>query len=391
MKKCYETFREICRSRLRDERVKQSTHQELIESGFPTTFIEEFTGIRENGLNKIACSCNAELRINNRRSLIYEAYRNLFGNKTGLVGLEDYVQTYDIRGVLSKFAILLDNLDELAEAGYAFDFTPSGKDAYLMGANLGGGSLAEDFKFHFTGNNEHLKRIKDLANIRLMNGSHHGIVLPNSLGRLFYLLGLPKGDRMKADLQIPEWIKQSRELKRNFLAGILDTATSYGYSHFNLSTFISTSHRIPFFKYWNALADMIEEFGVNLTERRLSFNYEGDNLIGNIYISRRVENIRKIKRQFPIKKSLSNHPITKFEQRVYDFVFTIPRGETRNYADIARSVGGSPKAVGQALRKDKDSGCPSHRVIYSDGKLGGYTQGTLLKRQKLEEEGVILR
>jgi len=82
--------------------------------------------------------------------------------------------------------------------------------------------------------------------------------------------------------------------------------------------------------------------------------------------------------------------MTKFEQKVYDVVKTIPRGETRTYAWIAEQIG-SPKAVravGNALHKNPFAPqVPCHRVIRSDGSLGGYVHGAEKKRKMLEEEG----
>ena len=68
-------------------------------------------------------------------------------------------------------------------------------------------------------------------------------------------------------------------------------------------------------------------------------------------------------------------------------VAQIPYGETRSYSWVAEMVGGSPRAVGQALaRNPYPLLIPCHRVVGKDGGLGGYTWGVALKRKLLELE-----
>lgn len=60
-----------------------------------------------------------------------------------------------------------------------------------------------------------------------------------------------------------------------------------------------------------------------------------------------------------------------------------------NYKEVAKAIG-HPKAyraVGNALNKNKDPQVPCHRVIRSDGKLGGYRSGPKKKIILLKKEG----
>ena len=83
---------------------------------------------------------------------------------------------------------------------------------------------------------------------------------------------------------------------------------------------------------------------------------------------------------------------TAFQQRVWQALLAIPRGETRTYAEIAESVG-APKAVravGTACGANPLAMViPCHRVVGADGRLTGYRWGTERKRQLLamEREG----
>lgn len=80
---------------------------------------------------------------------------------------------------------------------------------------------------------------------------------------------------------------------------------------------------------------------------------------------------------------------TPFQKRVWNALRRIPYGETRSYGDIARAAG-SPKgarAVGMANHNNPIGiVVPCHRVIASDGSLGGYGGGLELKRRLLELE-----
>jgi len=81
---------------------------------------------------------------------------------------------------------------------------------------------------------------------------------------------------------------------------------------------------------------------------------------------------------------------TLFEQRVYAVVRRIPKGEVRSYQWVARQLGNprAARAVGQALKRNRDPAqVPCHRVIRSDGSLGGYAWGPARKRRLLREEG----
>ena len=80
---------------------------------------------------------------------------------------------------------------------------------------------------------------------------------------------------------------------------------------------------------------------------------------------------------------------TDFEHKVWLILKEIPYGETRSYKWIAEKIG-SPKAVravGQALKKNPlPIILPCHRVIASDGSIGGFSCGVGIKRWLLRHE-----
>ena len=84
---------------------------------------------------------------------------------------------------------------------------------------------------------------------------------------------------------------------------------------------------------------------------------------------------------------------TPFQQKVYEALLKIPRGQVRTYAQVARMIGRptAARAVGQALKANRWAPqIPCHRVIGSDGTLGGYSAlgGPAAKRRLLHREGV---
>jgi AraC family transcriptional regulator of adaptative response/methylated-DNA-[protein]-cysteine methyltransferase len=81
---------------------------------------------------------------------------------------------------------------------------------------------------------------------------------------------------------------------------------------------------------------------------------------------------------------------TAFQEAVWRELRKIPAGETRSYAQIAAAIG-QPKAVRAVGTANGDNHVavliPCHRVIRSDGTLGGYAGGLDRKRQLLDAEG----
>jgi methylated-DNA-[protein]-cysteine S-methyltransferase len=81
---------------------------------------------------------------------------------------------------------------------------------------------------------------------------------------------------------------------------------------------------------------------------------------------------------------------TDFQRRVWDALCTIPAGQTRSYAEIARQVGcRAARAIGQANGANPiPILIPCHRVVAADGSLGGYSggEGEATKRHLLDLE-----
>lgn len=105
----------------------------------------------------------------------------------------------------------------------------------------------------------------------------------------------------------------------------------------------------------------------------------------------------------PLQHALAGEPVdfsdwprdwtsaTPFQRRVWRATCQIPRGQTRTYWWVAVRAGDprAVRAVGQALGANPlPLVVPCHRVVRTDGTLGGFTGGLEMKRRLLELEGV---
>lgn len=99
-----------------------------------------------------------------------------------------------------------------------------------------------------------------------------------------------------------------------------------------------------------------------------------------------------MKKQRKILLTISkNKDLSDFEKRVYRATIKIPAGQVRSYKWVAETMGkpNASRAVGNALNKNPyPVVVPCHRVIKSDGSIGGFAAGPKAKRRLLAKEGV---
>jgi methylated-DNA-[protein]-cysteine S-methyltransferase len=91
---------------------------------------------------------------------------------------------------------------------------------------------------------------------------------------------------------------------------------------------------------------------------------------------------------FDLAVDLSSLPL--FQRRVLDATAMIPAGHVASYTDVARRAGSprASRAAGNALHNNPVAiVVPCHRVLRSDGSLGGYGGGLPIKEWLLEHEG----
>ena len=83
--------------------------------------------------------------------------------------------------------------------------------------------------------------------------------------------------------------------------------------------------------------------------------------------------------------------LTDFENKVLEELKKVPCGRITTYKDLARKIGypRAARAVGNALNKNPFAPrIPCHRVIKSDGTIGGYARGRNEKVKLLKKEGI---
>jgi len=84
---------------------------------------------------------------------------------------------------------------------------------------------------------------------------------------------------------------------------------------------------------------------------------------------------------------------TAFQRRVWAAICAVPRGQSRTYGEIARSLVSAPRAVGQACGRNRIALIiPCHRIVGSGGALGGFMHAregdpVTIKRWLLRHEG----
>jgi methylated-DNA-[protein]-cysteine S-methyltransferase len=96
------------------------------------------------------------------------------------------------------------------------------------------------------------------------------------------------------------------------------------------------------------------------------------------------------KQEKNISKRLSTKTIKS--EDVYNMLLTIPKGKVSTYGDLAKALGNpaASRHIGRILNKNQNPiKVPCHRVVMSNGNIGGYAFGTQKKKELLQKEGVI--
>jgi methylated-DNA-[protein]-cysteine S-methyltransferase len=86
---------------------------------------------------------------------------------------------------------------------------------------------------------------------------------------------------------------------------------------------------------------------------------------------------------------------TTFQIKIWNYLKKIPKGKVKTYSQVAKGIGKplAVRAVANAIGKNPlPPKIPCHRVIRSDGSLGGYSGkgGIKTKKMLLKKEGITL-
>ena len=77
--------------------------------------------------------------------------------------------------------------------------------------------------------------------------------------------------------------------------------------------------------------------------------------------------------------------------KILELCAQIPSGKVTTYGELARATNTRPRAVGAILSRNFDPLIPCHRVVNSDGSIGGYNRGVEKKLALLLSEGVVIK
>ena len=93
------------------------------------------------------------------------------------------------------------------------------------------------------------------------------------------------------------------------------------------------------------------------------------------------------------KKEKRHNFVSPFSERVYHIIKKVPRGKVTTYKAIAEALGTKAyRAVGNALNRNPNAPeVPCHRVVCSDGSIGGYSEGVNEKIKLLQKENVLVK
>jgi methylated-DNA-[protein]-cysteine S-methyltransferase len=85
--------------------------------------------------------------------------------------------------------------------------------------------------------------------------------------------------------------------------------------------------------------------------------------------------------------------ISEFHKRCYSLLKKVPKGKITTYKEIAKALNSKAyRAVGQAMNKNPFAPrVPCHRVIQSNGTIGGFATGQKNKIKLLKKEGIIIK
>jgi methylated-DNA-[protein]-cysteine S-methyltransferase len=82
------------------------------------------------------------------------------------------------------------------------------------------------------------------------------------------------------------------------------------------------------------------------------------------------------------------------DKKIYKKLLEVPKGKVTTYGELAKAVGmiNGQRAVGRVMNKNPYPVIiPCHRVINSDGKIGGYAYGEDVKSNMLTKEGIKIK
>lgn len=145
--------------------------------------------------------------------------------------------------------------------------------------------------------------------------------------------------------------------------------------------------------------ELEEKLGFSLRWNELYLNVEGKEIIRRAFFSnfpafefKDCDLAKQLKRYFKGEKVEFECEfelnLPAFTKKVLGRVLKIPYGETITYGELAKDLKSSPRAIGQALKRNPIAVLiPCHRVV-AKNSIGGYSWGVEIKKALLRLEGL---
>lgn len=215
------------------------------------------------------------------------------------------------------------------------------------------------------------------------------IVFKRTRGGVRYLLlrhggnywNFPKGHIEKDETELRAAFRETREE-----AGLKHLTPILGFKHYAKYFFwIDTKARFKLVVYF--LAEASPQETVRISSEHEAFGWFAFAEATKMFRYRESQQLLLAARQF-LKIGCDLRA-----QKIYALTQKIPKGRVSTYGEIARAIG-RPKDgrfVGLVLHQNTDSAIPCHRVVLSDGALGGYNKGVLRKAALLKKEGIMIQ
>jgi methylated-DNA-[protein]-cysteine S-methyltransferase len=92
-----------------------------------------------------------------------------------------------------------------------------------------------------------------------------------------------------------------------------------------------------------------------------------------------------------MEKTVREQKIARKYEKMQQLLLQIPTGKVTTYGTLAAQLDVSPRGIGRMLHQNKSLvAIPCHRVIKSDGNIGGYASGIESKKALLRSEGIVI-
>ena len=307
----------------------------LFDGGLPSPVISLATNLNHptvrNWLRKYGRDISHDTE--HKRNIIREWYVGSFDvselseEDRFPVTLESYIESYG-GAIVNGYNDIINSLFKLNSRGYNFPFVPRPTNAYLVGNNIGDGYIGNDnYSLNFIGPQQEMEMINAQfnldGNLGLLNEAGSEYYFPSgratrnievytlrcttALGRLYYLLGVPKGVKVDQHFLIPNWIIDNEvEYGNQFLGGLFDSngniflGNSRGDSDVSVTVYKIPELRSNLEEFLEQTASLLEQNQIHLRQGVKIYSRE-DRLVGRVTVSPDKSNLTRFRSRIGLR------------------------------------------------------------------------------------------